>query len=324
MDIQIIADTLDELQYSTTIPETQTNLLIPGATTVSASGDYGALLFQHLATGQNSIWYGNYLLSRDAAFKSFSSLPYLELHFTCRNDCNYHIEGIGAVEMHQAQFNVTYLPYLECHTYFHKGTFQTFDIHITQEFLLTAALHYKKINEFLTLIDKHKATNLSKVNHRTTPAMQMIIQQIKSCSLQGAFREFYIDNKITELLILVLDVVMNHPAYKEIKLKSHDIECLQLAHEILVERWENPCSLIELARKAGINDFKLKKGFKQYYGTSVFNYLANIKMEKSMELLRSTEMSVAEVAYTVGYQSPTAFSAAFNKKFGYPPSVIKK
>lgn len=324
MDIKIIADTLDELQFSTSIPEQQTNLLIPGATPVFSSGDYGELLFQHLATGHNSIWYGNYQLSRNAAFRSFSASPYLELHFTCRNDCSYRIEGIGAVEMHNAQFNVTYLPWLESNTYFHKGTFESFDIHITQEFLIRAALHYEKINDFLALINNHKAAHLSKINHQATPLMQMVIQQIKSCSLHGAFREFYIDNKITELLILVLDVVINHPAYKEIRLKSYDIECLYLAREILVENWQNPCSLVELARKAGINDFKLKKGFKQMFGTSVFSYLTNIRMEKSIDLLRSTEMSVAEIAYTVGYQSATAFTAAFNKKFGFPPSAVKK
>lgn len=324
MDIKIIADTLDELQFSTSSPEPLTNLLIPGADAVYSSGEYGNILFQHLSTAENHIWCSDYAIARKAAFKTVSALPYLELHFMCRNDCSYHIEGIGSVEMRDAQFNLTYLPWLESTTYFRKGAFQTFDLHITQEFLLRASLHYERINEFITLIDKHKASHLSKINHHTTPAMQMIIHQVKSCNMQGMLREFYIDNKITELLILVLDVVMNHPAYKAIKLRAHDIDCLHHAREILVENWANPCSLIELARKVGINDFKLKKGFKQKFGTTVFEFLADIKMEKSMELLRNTEMTITDIAYTVGYQHPTAFTAAFNKKFGFPPSVARK
>lgn len=324
MDLKIISDTNDELQYSIILPETLNTLLLPGAENLFVNGDYGSMLFQHIQTAENNIWVSSYFMDRTASFKSYSAEPFLELHFSWKNNVRYTIEGIGHVETMAKQFNITYLPYLESKTIFHPGNFQTFDVHITPAFLNKAALYYPRVNEFLNVLDKHAASRLSKINHFATGAMLLIIRQIKSCPLQGTLREFYIDNKVTELLVLVLDAIMNRPAGEEIKLKPYDIECVYEAEKILLDNMDNPCSLVQLAHKAGTNDFKLKKVFKQVFGTTVFDYLFNARMEKSLYLLKETNMPVTEIAYTIGYQNVTAFSAAFRKKFGYPPSCIRK
>jgi AraC family transcriptional activator of pyochelin receptor len=324
MDLKIISDTNEELQYSITLPETLNTLLLPGAENLFVNGDYGSMLFQHIPTAENNIWVSSYFMHRTASFKSYSAEPFLELHFTWKNNIRYTIKGIGHLEMMAKQFNITYLPYLESKTFFHPGDFQTFDVHITPAFLNKAALYYPRVNEFLNVLDKHAASRLSKINHFATGPMLVIIQQIKSCCLQGALREFYIDTKVTELLVLVLDAVMNHPVWQKIKLKPYDIECLREAKKILLDNMENPYSVVQLAHKAGINDFKLKKGFKQVFGTTVFDCLFNARMEESLRLLKETNVPIFEIAYIIGYRNSTAFSAAFRKKFGYPPSFIRK
>ncbi len=308
MDLKIISDSSEELQYSITLPETLNTFLLPGAENLFVNGDYGSMLFQHIPTAENNIWVSSYFMNRTASFKSYSAEPFLELHFTLKNNVSYTIEGIGHLEMMVKQFNITYLPYLESKTFFYPGNFQTFDVHITPAFLNKAAPYYPQVNEFLNVLDKHAASRLSKINHFATGPMLLIIRQIKSCSLGGVLREFYIDNKVTELLVLVLDEVMNHPTWQEIKIDNMD----------------TPYSLVQLAHKVGINDFKLKKGFKQFFGTTVFDCLFNARMEKSLHLLKETNMPIVEIAYTIGYRNISAFSAAFRKKFGYPPSFIRK
>jgi len=94
--------------------------------------------------------------------------------------------------------------------------------------------------------------------------------------------------------------------------------------EVLVARLSDPPSLMELARLVGINDCKLKAGFRQVFGTTVFGYLHNCRMERSRQLLEAGEMSVAQAAQTVGFVNRSHFAIAFRKKFGVNPSTYRR
>jgi AraC-like DNA-binding protein len=72
----------------------------------------------------------------------------------------------------------------------------------------------------------------------------------------------------------------------------------------------------------GINDRKLKQGFRQVLDTTVFGYLTHKRMEVACQLLRQ-QRSVAAVAAAVGYDSPTAFSGAFKRKFSITPKAYQ-
>ena len=97
------------------------------------------------------------------------------------------------------------------------------------------------------------------------------------------------------------------------------IEKIYQAKEILLSNLENPPSLMELARQVALNDFKLKRGFRQVVGTSAFKYLHDYRLEKARQLLVSGEMNVEEVAFKVGFDSRSYFALAFRKKFGLNP-----
>lgn len=87
----------------------------------------------------------------------------------------------------------------------------------------------------------------------------------------------------------------------------------------------NPPSLIELSKLAGINEYKLKVGFKEEYGTTVFAYLRNKRLEKAWEIISTGDISVSQTATMVGYNNFSHFAEAFRKQYGINPSeVIKK
>ncbi|MCU5463145.1 helix-turn-helix transcriptional regulator, partial [Bacillus cereus] len=94
------------------------------------------------------------------------------------------------------------------------------------------------------------------------------------------------------------------------------------AEEILVQRMELPPSLLELAKLVELNDYKLKLGFKELFGTSAFAYLREQRMERAMFLLRSGTSNVTETAIAVGYKNISHFSESFKKKYGIKPSEI--
>jgi AraC-like DNA-binding protein len=107
------------------------------------------------------------------------------------------------------------------------------------------------------------------------------------------------------------------------RIRSSDIDRLHRAKEILLQDLENPPSLLELARLVGLNDYKLKSGFRQLFGTTVFGYLYQQRMKQAHELLQSSEANVTEIANQVGYTSLSAFSNAFKKFYGISPSQVR-
>ena len=80
-----------------------------------------------------------------------------------------------------------------------------------------------------------------------------------------------------------------------------------------------PPTLSELSDEIGLSLSKLKEGFKQIYGDSVFSFLFDYKMEVARQLLETGSHNVNEVGLKVGYSTASHFIAAFKKKFGTTP-----
>ncbi|MHC5778367.1 helix-turn-helix transcriptional regulator [Nostoc sp.] len=153
------------------------------------------------------------------------------------------------------------------------------------------------------------------------PAMQVAVQQILQCPYQGMTKRIYFESKVWELAALMIDqeVQINQGKLKMNAIKPQEVDRIHYAKEILLQHLHNPPSLIQLSRQVGLNDRKLKQGFKQVFGTTVFGYLHNHRMELAQKLLIERNMNVTEVARTVGYASLPSFSYAFYKKFGVNP-----
>jgi len=74
----------------------------------------------------------------------------------------------------------------------------------------------------------------------------------------------------------------------------------------------------------GLNDFKLKKGFPQIYGTSIYKYLLHHRFDQARHLLEEGRMNVSEVAYAIGYSKLDHFYRSFKKRFGITPGVYRR
>lgn len=157
----------------------------------------------------------------------------------------------------------------------------------------------------------------------TTPRMHLVLEQLATCSLQGIARNIYLAGKALELLGLQLEAIITPQASLPACLHPTDVEQIHKARYILIQNYLNPPSLMELARQVGINDRKLKQGFRDVFGTSVFNYLYQYRMDKARQLLTSGQWNVTETAHAVGYASRTAFVAAFTKQFKVSPNTYR-
>lgn len=153
--------------------------------------------------------------------------------------------------------------------------------------------------------------------------MMSVIIDIDTCQRKGSFKQAYLERKIAELLFLQLEIITTNktnPTY----ISEIDIERMYQAREFIIQNISSPCSLANLAKQIGTNEFKLKKYFKEIFGTTVFGYINDYKMNKAKERLQNSYITITELAYELGYKSQNHFSTAFKKHFSYPPSEVKK
>ncbi|MHC5937287.1 helix-turn-helix transcriptional regulator [Nostoc sp.] len=155
-----------------------------------------------------------------------------------------------------------------------------------------------------------------------TPTIQGVVQQIINCPYHGVTKRMYLQAKVLELMTLQLTPIL---AYQEglqpsPRLKSQTIARIHHAREILHSDLENPPLLVELAQMVGISDRTLRHGFQELFGTTVFRYLTDKRMEWAENLLRQGNITVAEVAHQVGYCEQGRFASAFKRRFGIIPS----
>ncbi|MEM7715117.1 MAG: AraC family transcriptional regulator, partial [Cyanobacteria bacterium P01_A01_bin.68] len=166
-------------------------------------------------------------------------------------------------------------------------------------------LHYRQINS-------------------TTSQMQTVLRQIINCPYQALTKQLYLEGKVLELMALRLDDLQDtKPLNSNTNLKPEQIDSIHQARDIIINNFSNPPSLLTLARQVNLNDCTLKKGFQQIFGTTVFGYLHDYRMERAKELLLEAN-TVNKVARTVGYSSYSAFMTAFRKKFGVNPSLYSR
>jgi AraC-like DNA-binding protein len=155
-----------------------------------------------------------------------------------------------------------------------------------------------------------------------TPALSRLLDEVLYADARSAARPLYLEAKGLELLAVLIDE-LTLTSQATSPLGPRDIERLEHARRLLLERMVSPPSLPELARSIGLNEFKFKAGFRKHFGTSVFGYLRTQRMEQARRLLVQRDLSVTEVAARVGYANPSKFASAFRKHFGLPPSALR-
>lgn len=154
-----------------------------------------------------------------------------------------------------------------------------------------------------------------------TSLCMAVVQQILDCPYHGPLRQMYLEGKTLELLSHALAPMLLQDGLPDSRTRpdSQDVEPVLKAEHLLSRCLENPPSLAELAREVGLNKNKLNQGFRQQFGTSVFDHLRILRLERARTLLQSGESNVTEAAFNVGYKHHGNFTRAFKKHFGTPP-----
>lgn len=143
-------------------------------------------------------------------------------------------------------------------------------------------------------------------------ASKFALKELQNAEIyDGKLKEIFIESKILDLIYKYSRDVANSAVNLSdagVKFDQHDIKAIKKAREVLFSDIANPPSIKSLARGCAINEFKLKKGFKMMFGTTIYGALKDRRLQIARELLARRDVSISEAATLVGYKSLGHFS----------------
>jgi AraC-like DNA-binding protein len=153
-----------------------------------------------------------------------------------------------------------------------------------------------------------------------SPSMAIVLNQMFHYNLNPSIKNLYYKGKGYELLSLFFNRNEDPNAEQcPFLVDEENVLKIKKAKEIIIANMAEPPSLQELSDQIGLNLKKLKMGFKQIYGDTVYGFLFDHKMEYARQLLDTGSFNVNEVGLKIGYSTGSHFIAAFKKKFGTTP-----
>ena len=153
-----------------------------------------------------------------------------------------------------------------------------------------------------------------------SPSMAIVLSQLFHYNLNPSIKSLYYKGKGYELLSLYFNRTEDPDAEQcPFLIDEENVLKIRKAKEIILANLAEPPGLQELADQIGLNLKKLKMGFKQIYGDTVYGFLFDYKMDYARRLLDTGSYNVNEVSLKIGYSTGSHFIAAFKKKFGTTP-----
>ena len=302
------------------VPKASSDLLMQNSKANYAEGKYGKLILQEVESNDFSIHYNVYHIQTRFLLHINRNVPALMIHIALKNDIQYHLNGIGDVYLKEGQFNIIYLRSVDGTALFERaGEYRVFKVYLTAEILQEYAPTFPYLNDFLQQVTESFPALLLKEHGWINSEISYIINQLLQCTYDEAVRRLYYDSLVKELLLLLL-LQKNRSSING----QRYMESIYEARSIIEKNTSKHYSITEVAQQVGLNEVKLKSGFKQVFGTGLFQFMLQAKMQKAWTLILETNKPVKEIAMLTGYTSKQNFVTAFKKYFNATPGSLRK
>ena len=252
-------------------------------------------------------------------FNKLVSKDFIQFHFCLKGSCDLVFnEGSYKLSLSQGKSLLLYNPQ------------RTLPINLIIEAgsnVITLLIAIKKFHllfsdeaSYITFLSRENILKKYYTEESISPSMSIVLTQLLNFNLNNSVKPLYFKGKTFELLSLYFNT--SDEANLEqcpFLVSEANVNKIKLAKDIIINRLSEPPTLIDLANEIGLSLKKLKDGFKQIYGDSVYSFLIDYKMELARKLLESGDYNVNEVGLKIGYSTSSHFIAAFKKKYGTTP-----
>ncbi len=232
-------------------------------------------------------------------------------------------DKILAPGQHIIYYSAGYNDHLTLHP--EGGHLQSLEINLPVSYYAQLFGRYSRQQEqFIDQIHKGQESHLQLGAFQMTVPMKWLINSIQRCSRTGLLKRLFLEAKVLELLMLQVEQSELPVAERTDRItRNAEVDAIYDAKTIIEKSIDSPPSIRELSRLVGLNEFSLKKGFRDTFQTTIYGYVNELKMQHARELILEGDKTIHEIASLAGYKNPQHFTVAFKKYYGYLPSKLR-
>jgi AraC family transcriptional regulator, transcriptional activator of the genes for pyochelin and ferripyochelin receptors len=259
-------------------------------------------------------------------FSSSSKADVVRMHFGVKGDYLFTHQQLGKTfDLIGGHHNIMYSREFDMEVCNKSLEVETFGIQFpTDQFVRYAENSTDRLRRFADRVVEGKSAILTENWGVIDSGIQQILTQIIHCNYGSSLQKIFLLSKTMELLVRCAEACEISEQKPEIFIKSKaDKEKIIAVRDLINERVHCPPNLTEIARHVGLNEFKLKKGFKEIFHHTIFGYLTDQRLQIARQYLLDSNQTAAEIAIEMGYATPQHFNNAFKKKFGKTPQSLR-
>ncbi|RBL93069.1 hypothetical protein DF182_11000 [Chitinophaga flava] len=259
-------------------------------------------------------------------YPAHSDNDVVRLHFGLRGDYLFTYQQLGRTfDLVGGHHNIMYSHPFDIVVQNKALEIETFGVQFPRETFLSFTQNASdQLKRFAECIVLGKPVLFSDTWGAVDTQIEQVISQVMHSKYAGDFQRLFLLSKALELLVLSAESCNMAASKANPFLKNkQDTEKIIAVRDLINTRLDSPPSLTEIAKTVGLNEYKLKRGFKEKFNNTVFGYLADQRLQLAHQYLRDTRKTAAEIAAELGYATPQHFNNAFKKKFGITPFSVR-
>ncbi len=279
-------------------------------------------LLQEATSPGIRLTHSTYKTTRALRLNIHEEKPLNVLTIAIRQDRTLNIEGLGTLRLKEGQFNAIYAPQWTVQSLQQPGqesitlSFE-YDINIWEE----AAAWFPAAKDFLEKMTSHQPALLLQSNGWVTREIRDSLYRLLHTNKTIPGFPLYFD--LSARLILHQLLQQSQQQAPASPYSNDEIDGIHAALDMIRSNIRLHFAIPEIAKRIGINEFKLKTGFRELFGQGIYGYLQSERMQEGARLLIETRLTIKEIGNKTGYRSVNSFIKAFRKTFGTTPGQYR-
>ncbi len=262
-----------------------------------------------------------------APWKHYNTEAFVELNFMLEGNMSQSSEGL--YQHHQQSTGYSNLLFnpssLEESRLIGSGNFRCFGIHFATERLKHLISGYiPQWSHLAEKIDNGKPFVLHSHDAVLPLSLKYLFNRVWSHPQSDGLSRLHFEAFTMKILSLQCEALSSSSPQLKATISKEEQERLVYARELLLLRLSHPPTIRELSLLIGLNEFKLKDGFRKLWDTSVMGFVQEQRLEAARTAIYTGGKNISEIAYGLGYAHPQHFHRAFKKRYGVTPKSLTK
>ena len=313
------------IKFTKDIPPSLLALQLPAINRYVGKYTNGEMLFQCLEDDSDcSIWHNTFRLNDNDTLETSCPGPALVLRISLRRLLYFRAGDLGAFQLAPQQAVLFYQPKPNSDLYLRGGSdYHVMDIVMPEKYMQHFLPYHSILEAFTEKMRNRLAASLTTFPIRMSAALLHVIDKLLSCGYMGSLRSMFVDARLMDIMTEILSIAGGSNR-REVLLSEEEVERIHELRKMLGKNLHLHYRIRDLAKIAFMNEYKLKRGFQQIVGASIFDYQLNQRMQEAQKQLQETNMLLEDIAEATGYQHLSSFINAFRQHFGITPAAYRK